>query len=338
MASQFSEFAPSGIRFSARKPHSEKYYETLKAQWGSLFADDPTADINVEIFALAKCLGLAREQLERAGNQTNPKRCVELLPKLERDYKISPAPNATIRERQDALTAAKAVKGGALIGPLRDGLRAILGDKLLAVVPQSIGDIGTGGMFPDTNTPHITGPGTFKSLGDRFKIVTIDRTVPIGSIPVWYTYKPGAEPLIAGEKLTINPDGWGNCETVTVTKGSESYESLPRYGEDEHGAESIVLYDAIFLATFTRSHSLGEKATTATMPIWTSIRRLVNIVVEQSAFSDAKLISRVNRYMRKSIGKAVQWNIIASSGAGTSGPFMIGSSIMGQTPISTVNY
>jgi hypothetical protein len=315
MASQFSIFAPSGIRFTRRKPHSERIYESLRDSWGSLFTDDPEAAINVETFAQAKCLGAAKEQLERAGNQANPRYCNELLLKLEADFRIVPPPGASNQERRSALIAARAVKGGALRAALEDGLEALLGDGFVALVAQDISDtIGGGGVYPDNLTPH-NGPGRFAPLGDPFKVVRLT-THSLG-VSVGYAFVAGYDtPLMVDEVLTVGPSDTGLTETVTITGSSGSY----------------------FSATFANPHDVGTMCTTAPVPYWVSGRRIVYAVVSDAVLADAVLMRQANNYLCKALPHACQWALVASSGSGTSGPFVIGESMLGQTPIVQVTY
>lgn len=315
MASQFSAFAPSGIRFTRRKPHAERIYETMRESWGTLFTDDPEAAVNIETFATAKCLGIAKEMLERAGNQANPRHVTDLLPKLERDYRISPRPGSTIQERRAALIAARAVKGGARLGAIHDGLTALLGDRLLALVPQPMGAVGTGGMYPDTLVPN-GGPGAFKPLGASFKAVRLT-THSLGT-SVGYEYVAGdVGQLIVGERLTVDPSGIGLIETVTITAATAS----------------------TFAATFTNPHSAGTMATTASIPYWPTGRRFLYVVAEYTVFDDAVLLAAVDDYLRKTLGHATCWALVSESGTpGAAGPFVIELSLLGQTPIVQVTY
>lgn len=316
-SSQFSAFAPSGIRFTRRKSKAKAIYETLRDQWGTLFTDDPTAAINVEAFAQAKCLAIAAEQLERAGNQANPRYVTELLPKLETDYLLSPLPGDSIATRKAELIAARTVRAGERMGALRDGLWALLGGKLLAVVPQAVGTIGSGGTFPDSRIGYIGGPGNFVSMGAQFRAMRLQGPIAVGSRTVQFTHVAGStEQLIVGTKVAVDPSKRGLAELVTVTASTET----------------------TFTATFTKAHGDGCPATTAAVPYWISGRRFIFIVVTAEVLLSQPWQQKIHRHMRKAAGHGTQWGIVGSSGAGTAGPFVIGESLLGQTPIVEVTY
>ena len=302
--------APSGIRFTRGPSRAKLYYEQLREMWGSLFTDDPEAAINVETFAQAKCLAIASEQLRRAGNQANPRHVTDLIAKLEADYRVVPRPGASIQERRAALAAARAVKGGALVTSITSGLTTILGSLLIDVFPQPMGAVGTGGMCPDTLAPD-GGPGAFKPLGETFKAIRFE-THNLGA-SVGYAHVAGeTAPLMAGERLTVNPSGTGLIETVTITSATAS----------------------TFTATFTGTHSAGTLATTASIPYWITGRRLLYIVVADAVFDDAVLLAAAHDYLRKTLGHATCWAVVTVDPlSGGIGPFIIGESLLGRVPM-----
>jgi hypothetical protein len=318
MAGQFSLFAPSGIRFSSKIPYAERYFESLRASYGSLWTESLESTIAVETFAEARCLGLAREQLERAANQSNPWWCNELISKREKDYGLIPIPTATLRERQAELAAAMAASGGERMDSLVDGLTALLGSGLIAVVPQVL---TTGGKFPSWWPPwspmHPLRPCNFVPLGGKFKTVRLTAHTLSGTAT--YEYVAGeTEPLIVGEKVVVGPSDRGLTELVTIVSAT-STAFTPSIG-------------------FAHPHEPGTYCTTATVPYWESGQRFIFVVCTSAVLTDNVLMQRANNYMRRAVGNACQWGLVASSGTGTAGPFTIGSSLLGQTPISTVTY
>lgn len=329
MGAQFSAFAGGGLRFTSRKPAAETIYENLRASWGSLFTDDPEAAINVETFAQAKTLGLAAETLQRAGNEANPLYCTELLPKLEVDWRTNPPPNATTHERRGLLAAAMAVKSGDKIAAITAGLRGIIGSGLLTIIKQPVsGTWGGGGVYPaPLDLQDVDGgPGLFAPLGARYKTIQLQSHVSkIGFQSVTYRYVGGdTEPLVPGERLIINPGEFGRMETITVISGS----SAPGYPDD----------DQPLWANFTLPHGPGDLATTMARPVWTSYRRFLHIVVSDDVLANQPLRQRCNDFLEKTVGHSVQWALVAASGNGTAGPFTIGMSNIGETPIEELTW
>jgi hypothetical protein len=318
MASQFSLFASSGIRFTSKIPYSERYFEGLRSSYGSLWTESLQSTIAVETFAEARCLGLAREQLERAANQSNPWWCNELLPKRERDFGLVPMPTAKLRERQAELAAAMAANGGERMDSLRDGLTALLGDGLIAVVPQVM---TSGGQFPSWwppwNTSHPVRPCNFVPLGAKFKTVRLTSHTLNGVAS--YAYAAGEPaPLIVGEKVVLGAGQRGLTEIVTIAS-----------------ATATTFTPA---TAFAYPHESGTYCTTATIPYWISGRRFIFVVCTDDVLVDNVLMQRANNYMRRAVGNSCQWGLVASSGSGTAGPFTIGESLLGQTPIPQVTY
>jgi hypothetical protein len=328
MAAQFSIFSGGGLRFTSHKPAAESIYENLRTAWGPLFNDDPDSEIAIETFAEAKVLGLAQDTLRRAGNEANPLYCTELLPRLEIDWRVNPPPDATLSERRGLLAASMAPKGGDRIAAITLGLQGIIGDGLLAVVPQEMPLYGEayGAIYPaPADLTQVDGhPGNFVPLGNRYKAVRLIASVDVGYWAAYYRYVAGeVEPIAVGETVTINPSGCGRIETITVVDST-----APGY-PDEVG---------IFWATFLKTHEPDDHCTTAASPYWISNRRFLYIVVDADTLASPPLCQRCHDYLAKAVGRAVRWALVDSSGAGTSGPFLIGSSPIGHTPISQVTY
>lgn len=319
MASQFSAFAPSVIRFTSRKPLAEVIYEDMRDAYGSLYVGDFDSAFAARLFAKAKCLAIVREQLQRAANQSNPKYCNELLPKLEADYQIAPVQGATIQQRRRALMAATAAKRGSTKAALTASLTELLGSGFVAVVEQPMqGFALEQGIYPPTTNPQ-NGPGNFITIGATFKILKL--TTNTFEPTVGYVRIGGStEPLISGETLTIDPSRTGLIETVTVANVSES-----------NGVGT-------FTATFTKPHGKNSFATTAAIPYWRSARRILYVVVTQEVLQDGVAMNLINRLMEKATKATVVWSICKQSAPGKIGPFNLGSSFLGQDPIREISF
>jgi hypothetical protein len=329
MGSQFSAFAGGGLRFTSKPPAAESIYGSLREGWGSLFTDDEEAAINVETFAQAKTLGLAAETLQRAGNEANPIYCTELLPKLEIDWRTNPAPNATMHERRGLLAAAMAVKGGDSIESITAGLQGIIGSGLLTIIQQPVsGTWGGGGVYPaPVDLQDVDGgPGLFAPLGSRYKTVRLlGHVAKVGFQSVDYEYVDGdTEPLVPGERLLLNPGEFGRMEAITVISGS----SAPGYPE---------LAQPLW-ANFALPHGPDDLATTMARPVWTSYRRFLHIVVSDEVLTNRPLCQRCNEFIGKTVGHGVQWALVAASGNGTTGPFTVGMSNVGEAPIEQLTW
>jgi hypothetical protein len=319
MSGQFSAFAPSGIRFSSRKPLSEVIYEDTREAYGSLYADNFNGEFSARIFAKAKCLGIAREQLQRAANQSNPRYCNELLPKLESDYQLSPPPGATRQQRRRALMAATAAKRGSTLAALSESLTELLGSDFVALVPQPMADFALAhGIYPPTTNPQ-SGPGNFAPIGATFKVLRLT-TNTFESTVGFVRIAGNNEPLFSGELLTIDPDKTGLIETVTVGNVV-----------DNNGVGT-------FTATFTKPHGSGAHATTAGIPYWRTPRRIMYVVVAPSVLQDGVTLNLINRLMEKATKATVVWSICAESAPGKIGPFLLGQSGLGQDPITEITF
>lgn len=328
MGSQFSAFAGGGLRFTSKPPAAESIYESLRESWGSLFTDDEDAAINVETFAQAKTLGLAAETLQRAGNEANPIYCTELLPKLEIDWRTNPSPSTTMHERRGLLAAAMAVKGGDSIESLTAGLQGIIGSGLLTIIQQPVsGTWGGGGVYPaPVDLQDVDGgPGLFAPAGTRYKSIQLNEAVYRPFQAVVYRYLDGDElPLVPGDRIIIAPGHFGRMETVTVLSATANA-----------GYPGSL---QIFWANFRLPHDPDDIATTMARPVWTSYRRFLHVVVSDEVLRNRPLCQRCDEFMAKTAGHGVQWALVAASGNGTTGPFTIGMSNIGETPIEQLTW
>lgn len=311
MASQFSAFAASGIRFTSRKPLAESIYEDLVACYGTLFGADWDSHFSHRMFARAWVIALAREQLQRAGNEAIPKHCTELLPKLEADYGIVVPYGATIHDRRVVLAAAMAAKRGSTTNAVETSLTELLGDGFIAIKAHD----DTVWVYPDSSYPETNGPANFAPIDAPFKTIRLLSTTL--ESPVLYEYAAGSsEPLLAGEKLVLDPGKLGLMERVTVV--------------------SSTMFD--FTATFTKPHDVGAIATTATVPYWPTSRRWLYVVVSQAVLDDGILRNLVHVLLQKILNKTVCWSLCTPSGVGTIGPFNLDSSILDEEPMTEINY
>lgn len=103
----FGGYHPFPKRRGGGKPRLKVFHEALNAARGSAIdASDPTSVAWVENMAYARALvfdGVGTN--EKLGNQRDPDRMTDMLPRWEAIFGLRPAPTATQRERRDAVKA-----------------------------------------------------------------------------------------------------------------------------------------------------------------------------------------------------------------------------------------
>ncbi len=164
---QLSAFTPCGaLALSSAPSYVEKFYRQLALLLSAnAYTNDQAFDLTpggyLEAWVYATARGLARHvlMLERAGNQVDPSKCLELLPLLEMDYQLVPGPKDSWLTRQQALAAAMLLPSGGTTQTIIAGLQALLGSDFVAYVPAPSTTVypsnpGNGpGQFLDVRAP-----------------------------------------------------------------------------------------------------------------------------------------------------------------------------------------
>lgn len=182
-----SVFTPCGqLRLSSAKSYVQQWYEILPKFWGGGFDFSEVGTYNEsKLYAVARLLALVTGTLERAGNQANPNKVVDLLPLLEIDFLLSPGAKATLLERQQALAAAMRLPLGAGASNVVAILRAIAGSAFLAYVPNPGGQ---GGQTIAPASPGL-GPGHFTDVRQPAKLLQLVDVVAQVGVPIWCAYQ-----------------------------------------------------------------------------------------------------------------------------------------------------
>lgn len=135
---RFSAFTSFGFfRFSSEPSLHELYYDLIPTLYGT--AHDMTQQGSYEQskrYAMAGILAIAHTELQHAANQANPLTAYDLLPLLENDFLLSPAPGDTVAQRGAAIAAAMLLPGGAKASNIVASARALLGALFLAYLPN----------------------------------------------------------------------------------------------------------------------------------------------------------------------------------------------------------
>lgn len=292
---RFSAFAPFGaFAFSSRKPHGQVIYEALRdSQGGAYDTDFETSRQQARLYAQAMCLGSARYQLERAGNQANPLKATEMLPVIEREHQLVPPRNATLDERRATAAARAALSRGARRDAVEEALRLELGDDFVAYETTAQGS--------QTTWPASPGEvGNFTRADAPLKLIRILGPISRTGEPVTVQFEllVGAMPL-PGDVVVVCPDVRGPIEKVTLDD---------------------VTIENFLTATFTKAHDAGTLARTGLVPAWLSTQRFARISLTTSAARDPEKRRRVNQIMRRAARGVSQWAIVGQAGTARAAP------------------
>lgn len=301
-----SAFTPCGMLEMADRPsHGQAMYEAMRRNLSPEegFAIDFDSPQQARLYAQAMVFAAAHYGLERAGNQSVPRKAIESIRILERDYRIIPRAGATLRERQEAIEARMLESRGARRESVEAALAAALGADFV--------EYRTTPNAERTSLPGLPGDVGNFVLATPPKVVRFDGAVSILGSPVAVPYT-----VLLGETLQT-----GDYLCVDVSP-SQSRTERVRVTATTTGT---------FTATFTHPHDSGTEGTTGHAPVWTSNQRHALVVLEASAAQDQERRRAAHETMARVARGPSTWQITDGDG-----PFKVGVGMLGVTPIGTL--
>ena len=333
-----SAFTPCGLLALESTPsEAQQIYDQLVASLGK-----PGENYSVVLgsredawcYATAKALAVAHLTLKHAGLQIDPSCVFEYMADREQEWGITPPPFATLQERRGALAAAMILPRGARREAVTAALAALLVSDFVFYRTTQPSEI--------VNWPELLGdspmslqlPTTPNKLYRLAQPVSFDLGSPQA---VRYGVLPNATvqpPLLVGDVVVVDAADVGRAERVTVTAVSATPATDRRYPA----------YPAVgaFTATFTKPHDIGLPLTTAAWPTWASTQRQNLIVVSPAAAVDPTKRLQIGALLEKVLRGVSTWAIVAQTSGtslgGTAGPFLVGTSPLGATPLGAVAF
>lgn len=332
---KFSIFAPLGLfKFSSKPPEAKVIFDaSVSALGGSGAYGKIEKGTRLEASLYAKSIRKAviRLLLRRAGEADLPSRVhPELFPIREAEHGIVPPAGADYASRRRALIEAAKIPSGGHRFEIETALRSLLGSGFVfyrtiknserVLYPAWMGDSPMNLKLPGVPRTLIKVTHTRGTNGLLPGISTINTSIEVLYTPVIPV--SSEVPLFqGGEQLVVEPEISARCERVTVTDG---------------GVDST--YGPWLRAVFTHAHEPNAHATTSPFPFWVSNQRYALIVVKPEVASNPVLVSRIHALMRKLARAVSTWAVVESTGLNTAGPFKIGESPLGYTPLGTITF
>lgn len=321
----FSTFTRFGfLRYSKKASQHQLVYDAyvsaLGADNGKSFDMTPGTHEEATVYCRAQVIARTRGLLERAGNQHDNARALEMLPERERDHRIIVPQGATIQQRRETLVARGRLNRGARRENVEDQLETLLGVDFLnyRVVAESEST-----LWP---TSPGSGPGVYPLANRPTKnLRLLGGNTAIGS--AWVSYgnldsedeDAAADLLLVGDEVCVNAGDPANGEVLTVT-----------------GTQTTVLLVNQFRATFTLFHPYDAVVTTGPFPAQFSTRRLAFIIVSDDVSTDPVMRAKINDVMSRVARGVSQWAIVKKTTGTTIGPFILGLSPLGAVPFGAI--
>lgn len=306
----FSAFTAWGfLEFSSSPPRAQAIYESLVSMNGGNFDDTFSGPMNAEWYAIAMAIAAARDTLERAENQADPKTVHEMLPVQEGMYGLSPGPFDSADDRRAALAARYAVALPPTFPNVTQALRLLLGDDFVAWVPNPV----------YTPSPATIPAEKCKAPTARFKTIRLlDNITQLGTQRVRYAALDGdAADLQDQEVVVVDPGLLGIEESITV----------------------LAPGDGSLSATFTRAHAIGALGITSSWPNWLNYKKHSLVIVKHGRAVSPPLRAKIGDLLARMLSATATWDVVqANTLPITSGPIRVGEPSIGIVPIGIATY
>lgn len=329
----FSRFTPYGhLRFSSAKPIGESIFDSMVKSYGERgenISDDPDSDVQIRLYAQA--MGIARWQLntEHAGNQYLPFKADELLPTLEHDYGIVVPFGSTTFERQTVLARLMLKPLGAQDSALTASLSEALGADFISLFSAAEGT----GLIQTRPTNSIIGEGGSNHQVKEttpIKLGQINESVTTaGGLTVTFQHVGGdiQGAMAPGSIIVISPGEQGIQEFLHLS-------TIGPVTVNADGSGTM----ALGTRPFPTTHGPGSYFTTGRYPFLVSTRRELIVILTPEAVRDRAKRDLVDEIMARNVRAVDLWAIVEERVTGIMGPFRIGVSPLGSTPLGGIGF
>jgi hypothetical protein len=318
-----SAFTTTGLlKLSSEQPLAKRLYGAVRAALGPALAGETTEFTDAFSYAFAMAVARSATLLERAFGQMLPSEVTDLLAAKEAEYGLIPLPNASITARRSALAARMLLPGGAGRLNVENALRALLGAAFVGYHTTTPAERAA--------WPHELGatPQNLQLPSAARKIVRLMSPISMGlGKPQAVTYRAvdplapsGSHHVLAiNDRLVVEVEHLSRAEVVTVAALGDTHTT-----------------GLTFTATFEKAHEPGCWGTTQTFPVWTSTQRFALVVVAAAAALDPETQRQIHELMERLARGVSTWAIVQATGRNQAGPFVLGKSPLGVTPLGTI--
>lgn len=324
----WSAFTPYGqVAYSSRPSMTRQLFDALAKAYGRQYSLKLGTHLGAKVYATARTLAAAALTVERGAHQREPLQAREMLPALERQYRISPSPTDSVDARRRFLAAKYMASRGATPSNVLLAMTLLLGTDLVAVV------------YP-TVTPQVNGPpdpsaaGTFGNFTDSNvpmeRYAFVDYVCTLGSA-VEFRYAPDRTDtrLKVGDVVVAQYENWALAEKVTITAAREATTT-----------EALTDASPRATATFTKVKEVGASLWTGPRPFWNGTGRYALVVGTAAAAHDPETRRKVDEVLEILFTGVSTWAFVEQTGTSprSTGPFLLGSSFLGSNTLDTVEF
>ncbi len=310
--------------------------QTLHASIVSLFSDGSDFALSTELgsfvdcfaFAFARVLAKAQIRQQKLDRERLAAGAWELLPALEDEFGLRPAPGDSVQTRRAALLAAMRSALGSRRTELEQSLADLLGADYIGLHVHATADVDLWPAALGDDPMLLAVPDAPR------KLVRLPYQVSTGlGAPQFLAYEP-VDPLpadgedntlTAGDEIVIGVDNLGLAETVTIASVEE-----PGDGETY----------PLMQVTVNKPHGPGTLCAAMPFPAWGSSQRHIFVVLSEAAALDADTRRRVHEHMARTVTGVTTWSISPANASGGAGPLTLDDPVLGRldmNPFGTVS-
>lgn len=327
-----SAFAPHGLlQLRSGTPAAQVLHESIL----SLFSDGSEFALSTELgsfvdcfaFAFARILAKLQLRIEKLDRSRLAANAWELLPALEEEFGLRPAPTDGVQARRAALLAAMKAALGSRRTALEQALSDLLGSDYVGIHVHSTSDVD---LWP---TDLGDSPMLLALPDIPRKLVSLPLAVSTGLGALqWVSYDPidplpdNAEEgtLLQGDQIVVGVENLGLAETVTIENVSDAGEGM------DYPVMQVLL---------NNPHGPGSLAAAMPFPAWGSSQRHIYVVVSEDAAQDAEKRRKVHEQMARMVTGVTTWSISPVNASGGAGPLTLGDAVLGRlgmNPFGTI--
>lgn len=308
----FGDLAPFGLlEFGAGETDATKVYTSLVDSVRGAF--DVSTGTHVEASAYARAIAIAtsRAILRHGRDQKHATRAVEMLPALERAYGLIPQAGQSDEDRRNAVAARMLLTRGNRREAIESALTSLLGANFVALRVVKPAELA---VWPSSPGNY----GTFEAPSRAQKTFVLTSAIAVTGSPVSFSYAHiGADDgtrVLAGERYTFELENPFESESVVISAAVPASKTAT--------------------ATFVRAKDNGASVCSYA-PILTSNQRTLIVALKSSAARDPVVRRKVDDLLRRMARASTRWAIVEETTSLHAGPWVLGTSRLGVTPIGT---
>lgn len=291
-------------------------YDAIITSFGGNYDITVGSKTEAWVYATAMLLGRMRHAVEKAGNQLDPHKIVEMLPVREATYGVIPGRTASIHDRQGSLAAKMLLPQGARYTAVTAVLYSILGSGFLGYRVTQPSELGSYPTIPGN------GPGHWVDPQIPPKVVTLTGTVSRTDIDSTVGYTPTVAgtvvEIVQGDEVVVSANNIGIAEVVDVISADTEAST--------------------FTARFAKSHDVGDVCTTGYFPYWVTNQSHVIVLVTPAVANDADKKRLIHTMMYALMRGWVTWDICPSTDGIHPDALTVGDATLGRVGYAGIGF